>query len=407
MDVVALGIAKADAAKRYPPRLRALTRPQIAYPALSSETVTIGTAVSVGAATPAQTTGSIQTAPIAHPIFKGGVFANGFNTDRFTQLGWSLGNRFNNGWPSPGGYTGGGYPTGVEFLHYGSRFEIRLNAEASSSVFQIFIDDQPVASSALIATVSAGAATVLPVTFSGGTRLRRIRLEVTRQEALGAIIIAGTDMLAAAGKRTTPQGVVFGDSYADGANGVLALDTYAARLGKYLNADIWIDGQGGTGIVATGGGGTKDKYLGRITAAATDARLKPDFVILQGSTNDANGNEGTIPTAAPAAIAQVRSQWPAAKVVVTGLLYPRGSLGPGMATANTNMRAAALANADLFIDAQAEGWFTGNSTAAATNGSGNSDVFMSSDTVHGTAAFHDVVASMLARRTANYFASLG
>lgn len=294
----------------------------------------------------------------------------------------------------------------IEFVHYGSRFEVRFNGEASSALFQVFVDGAPTSATPYsITPASVGGSNLVPVTFSGGTKLRRIRLEFTRSVSLGGIIVASLDFIAAAGKHLQAQGLLIGDSYSDGANGVPSLNTYAYRLGKYLGCDLLIEGQGGTGFVAVSGSG-KSRYIDRIISAyANTPGLNPDFVFLQGSVNDANGNEVNLPTYLLPAIAQVRAYWPRAKIIMNNLLFPSGVPGNGMTTASTNLKAAA-SKVDLFIDPVTEVWYGGNSNAASPNGSGNSDVLLSSDGLHPTQVGHDMMASVLARRIVDYFNTL-
>lgn len=390
------GINRAIGDVRYAKRLSGTIIPLQVPPAIQVSPPTIGSLVTVGAAGVTATTGSSLTSPRNIPYHIGGVTTNGFNATKFTRAGWTLLDRFGGGLAaSPGGYTGGSYPAAVEFLHYGIGFELRFSAEGASNAFQVFVDGLPASASYLTVATSAGAATVMPITFA--TRAsRQIRLEFTRLMGIGAVIIAGDDLLAPSGRRLGPQIYVVGDSYCDGANGVGALDTWPVQLGRLLDADMWVDAMGGTGLVATGGGGAKAAYLPRVTAAGTELRLSPDLVIIQGSTNDANGVEAGVPAAGAALITQIQSQWPNAKIIVTGVLYPRGTLGTGMAADNASL--AAILGVDLFINPIAEGWFNGNTTIASPSGTVNSNWLMSSDGVHGTSDFHTLISSMIARR---------
>lgn len=408
MDVVTLGAAKADARKRYPSKARALARFTPRYPDLSPETVTVGTPISMGALGIMSVTGSTLTGAVMHPLYQSGIFTNGLNASRFRVGKWSLRARNTNyGLAASfgGTFNGGGYGTTLDFVHTGAALELRYIAEAGTATFHVDIDDQPTSAVAYSVTNGAGGSYLLPLGFSAGVKSRRIRIRSNRSMSMGGVVIAGVGALVAGGAPSGLVGLAFGDSYLDGANGVTTEDTWIQRMERYLGGEIWVDAMGGTGIVATGGGGAKAKYLDRITAAAGEARLSPDYVLLAGSTNDSNGQEVNLPTQAPLAFAAVRAAWPNAKIVVPGLTYPKGTLGTGMATANTNLKNAAIAaGVELFIDAQAEGWYTGTGNTASPNGNGNADLFASSDNLHPSPADHDFKARMIAARITDYFA---
>lgn|GEM_PF-2297797 len=400
----------------YSSRLRGFTIPTMTLPSVQAVPPTFGTAVSYGANSPASTNGSSLTNPVSYPYYRSGVFANGVDTTKFRPTGWTLLNRFNTGQAAlPGGtYNAGSYMAGVEFVHYGTAFELRFFSETTTPTFQLYVDNMPCSTTSVtFSGASAGGGYLTAVTF-GSAALRKIRVEFVRTLGFGGIVIPRLDMITAAPSLGLgPQLYVCGDSYSDGANGVTGLDTYAVKIGKYLQADTWIDGQGGTGFASNGGGGSKDKYLNRIIAAGNESRLKPDVVYLQGSTNDGGASYFALSgTECTNAIAQVRAQWPNAKIVVQGVMIPYGiaSYTAGNVANANNLKAAAIASgtgADLFIDAIAETWFTGSGNAGTPNTTGNSDIFMSSDGVHGTAAFHNVVANIVARRISDYILSLG
>ena len=345
-----------------------------------------------------------------HTYWVGGSGSGGVvNSARFARYGWTLVDRFNYGQArSPGGYTGGSYPAAVEFMHTGSVFELKLYADATSLGYRLFVDGQPVSTTQTSPATSAGGAYLLPVTFSGRAT-RHIRLEFIRSTGFGGVIIGPTRGLQAARPRPRKQVLLLGDSYADGANGVSALDTYAHQLGRYLDADLWVDAQGGTGIVANGGLGTKAAYLARLTACATETRLRPDIVIIQGSTNDGGGNESSVVANLTTIVAAVRAQWPNALLIVTGVLLPAGT-GHGsrtslINTADAGIITVAASRADLHIPPFTDSWYTGTGKVGSTAGNGNADFFLSSDGVHPSADGHDFIVKMLVQHLSGFLAA--
>lgn len=397
--------------------LRSLLRPVTTLP-VHPEPPTIGTMVDVTGKATTDLTGSTMAYPLAVPYYVGGVAANGENVRHFRSYGWArqpagsgaglaFGRSFH-----PSGFNAGGCPSSVEFIFDGPAFEFRLFAAYQDRVaFQIYVDDLPIADATVnIYGASLGHAYLIPVTFDTATT-RKIRIEFDRFQGFGGLVINNDEFTVATGSGKRLQGYACADSYGDGAQGIGPLDTYAMQLGRLLGLDMYVDAQGGTGFVAPSGTG-KTNYPGRIGPAANDPRLDPDIVILQVSTND--GNDATraaqVGPAVTAQIAQVRSQWPKAKIFIPGLML---MMDPTALTATnvTNMvgaRAAATASvggADLFIDPfpgqtaagqDVDGWYTGNSNTSATGDTGNTGRYRTTDNVHGNAAWHAMVSRTIA-----------
>lgn len=321
------------------------------------------------------------------------------NTAKFRFLGWPFKQRNAGGaigegsnFMSPSQF--GTFCNAIEFLYYGTALELCLWMDTGGYGYQIWVDGSPLTTSGQ--TLSGGTLSAsynLPITFSSAG-FHTIKVRFAGLCGFTGVSIGPQDTLlptAAADE----QIYLIGDSYVDGANGVAALDTYAHQFAALMGvADFWAEGQGGTGIVANGSNANKSAYQARIVQAGTLTRLSPHIVVIQGSTNDASQSPSAITSATQTAIATARSQWPAAFVAVTGVLLPSGSLSAGNIANNTAVKTGAT-GADLFIDAVADGWYAGAGTASAPTGSGNADIFLSSDTVHGTPAWHTFAAQML------------
>jgi len=384
----------------YDQRTYSRLKPRSSAPAIHSSPPTIGSLVDI-IGNQSGTTGTAIANAIRHNVYLGSTVST-FNSARYSLEGWtpSVRNVAGHFYAQPtapllSGVVRNGYqPTCVDFEYYGAALEIRMYAENGFG-YKLWVDDQPLTTTWVNPSITTGHVYLIPITFSGTAR-RKIRIEVTRQGGFGGLHIGPTDSLLSL--RTTPrmQFLLVGDSYSDGANGVGPLDTYAWQLGQWLGVDTWIDGIGGTGFSATGTAPGKSEYLTRIVADTGDSRLNPALVLLQGSVNDSSG---AVQSAVTAAIAQVRSQWPLAKVVVTGVMRPRdaASLVANDTACNTAIRTAALeiGGADIFIDPIADLWYAGTGRVGGATGSGNADLFMSSDLVHPSLAGHSFIAPTL------------
>lgn len=286
----------------------------------------------------------------------------------------------------------------IEVTFYGQKIEWRMFGD-SGGIYQLWADGSPLTARGVTGPGGTGHGYLLPIDF-GSAGLHQVRLYTNHGMGILGVNIGPTDTIRPG--RILPGGVLYGlgDSYSDGANGVTGLDTYPNRLAALLNTRrMFWNGEAGTGLTVDAGGSAskKDVYLARLVA---DTALvpAPDLVVVQGSTNDATATSGAIQTALAAVLAQVRTSWPQAFLVVTGVLQPTGSLSAGNVTNNTALRTVATGagGADLFIDAVADGWYSGTGNAGAPAGTGNADVFLMSDTVHPSQAAADFIGEMLA-----------
>lgn len=401
VDIVALGAAKVDAKRRYDRKAFSRLRPLNAFPTIHPSPPTIGALVDI-TGNQSGTTGSVITGAVLNKVYTGST-ASTFDNTRFSLEGWTPTVKQSAGFfyaqpaaPLISGSRQGGSPMAFEWELYSAAFDIRMYAETGFS-YRLWVDDQPVTTTATSPAVTTGHVYVMPITLSGYAR-RRYRLEINHSGGFGGLHVGPTDSLLSRRVTPRPQMLLVGDSYSDGATGVVSLDTYAYQLGILLGVDMFVDGIGGTGFVATGSATGKSEYLTRIVNAATgDARLNPQIVMLQGSVNDSSGS---IQTACTTAINQVRSQWPNAYIFVTGIMRPRQavSLITSDTTANTAYRTACTGVPDLkFIDPVVDLWYSGTGRSGATTGAGNADLLMGTDSVHPTQPGHDFIAPTLAQ----------
>lgn len=163
--------------------------------------------------------------------------------------------------------------------------------------------------------------------------------------------------------------VAIGDSITRGTN-VQPTQPWMWDLGRLLGCDdVWNAGIGGTSWTATDG----SQFGGNRLAEIAPLLQPNDVVVFFGSRNDPSGT-GPQLAAVQAAVTAALGQVAAVKNVF---------VATNMTVINTlaaSVIAGAAAAGRPGIDAS--GWITGTGTVAATNGSGNSDRYISSDTVH-------------------------
>lgn len=363
----------------------------------SPPTVTLG---SGGAAS------SISSA-VTVSVFNGTPGAGTVNTHgRFTMLGGPLTYRQVSGvscvqtWASISGQTG---VSSVSGWHYGTQMEWVLMGNGVG-FYRLWVDDQPVTVNMQSGTGGTAARHHLLVNF-GSSALRRVRIELDTQ-ALESVKIGPTDTWQRDDAPSGPKVLLLGDSYSLGTGATVASagHSYAHVLAQMMGwRDLLVAGSGGTGFTAAGSWGT---YATRLSSSLGSISGAPDVVILQGSTNDNSATAGTVTTAATSLVAAVRAAYPSAYVVVLGLLYDTSRSAASLTNHN---EVIAVSGADLVVNTVGgvEGaWWSGTGRVGATTGSGNGDVFMSSDAIHPTTEGHRYLASRLAARLRAAWTSL-
>lgn len=323
---------------------------------------------------------------------------------RFGHRGAPLANRATSGFQgtvaqSLSGSGGGGTPIAggsaylhsVEFIFDGSAFEFIAFADGTEWAYRLWVDGVPKATRGETQAGSNGNDNRLKVDF-GSRAQRLIRIDHFRSVGPIKVWIGPQDSISPAPPRSGKI-LIFGDSFADAANNVNALNVYSMTLVNLLGAgDYYIDGQGSTGFTSPGSA-PKTVYLNRINLVPDN--WTPDVILLQGSTND--GGSPNITTAAQTAIARCRARWPDAVLALTGLILPQASSSFSAGNQANNAALTALApSVDIFIDPVAKGWFSGTGWVGATTGIGNADIYRSSDSVHPTQAGHDYIAARIA-----------
>ncbi len=187
-----------------------------------------------------------------------------------------------------------------------------------------------------------------------------------------------------------------GDSFSAGANGLPAVanDTIPGRVAKMLGwSDVFNISEGGTGYLATNNG-TKYTFGQRL---ASIVAAQPDMVVYLGSVNDSQGNGFSSAQLTPAALATwqaLRAALPTTPVIAIGVTQGTSfDSSPGVFN-YTNVDYALQTAFNQWGDTNAYYipvagdplgmWITGTGKVTSTTGTGNADVYVSSDGVHPT-----------------------
>lgn len=275
-------------------------------------------------------------------------------------------------------FTRSGSQTRWSFMTDAPDFAIVTNNN-NNAPWRLLVDGQYITISATEGT-NAGSPVYyeLNYTAAGGRIPRKVTIEAAFCWPLIGVNTTATDSVWAPPATDNLRAIFVGDSITAGAigNNIPSLD-YPSQVGKFLGwNDVWNEGVGGTGYIASSGG-TQFSFLGRITDVTN---YSPDIIIVMGGTND-SGNSATVITAAVLTYLQaLRAALPYTPIVVTGIANSQSANAT-----NINAENAILAAFTAFGDANSYffpivtdpngAWFTGTGNIAAPNGTGNNDVY--------------------------------
>jgi len=194
----------------------------------------------------------------------------------------------------------------------------------------------------------------------------------------------------ASGARVMVQGDSFTAGYGLGTTDM----SYAGWVQKLTGwPDLWRCGSSGTGYVKDADRlALIDRWENDIVAQ------NPDRLILAHGINDTGTAPVDVAAAAATIIDGVRAARPKIEIIVLG---PWANRSPEFVSANhrgidTELQKVAEARGLRFISPMQELWITGNGYVGAENGSGNADIYISSDGLHPTAAGHEYLGRRLA-----------
>lgn len=298
----------------------------------------------------------------------------------------------------------------IEFETDASVFEFRLRCVTTSAMgYRVWVDDMPC--QAPVTGVGSGASEYrLKVDFSAWSnprQWRRVKIEFNTARVIGVTVSPDATIMPP-GTRRKPRCAVLGDSHTEGTQGLWTWTAWQHHMGVRLDWDVNSYASGGTGYLATGGGG-KVKYRDRIV----DIPNTVDVIIIAGGYND-------IGSFAPAAVQNeamllftaLQNSHPNARIIA---LSPFVSSGVTAADSRTAMRdaiqAACTAAGVAFIDVigypNRPSMITGTGKVGATNGTGNADIYVSNDGVHYSAAGYEFIGNYVASRIQEFYAAFG
>jgi lysophospholipase L1-like esterase len=288
-------------------------------------------------------------------------------------------------------------PFFTEFDFYGTKFE--LYTKGSGSTYRLRVDGQLVTASPANGPPSDGTLYHILVDFTsvGGAAHRRIMIEHRFDCRFGGIKIGPTDTIWPISRPRTYRVVWLADSICDGTGGTGAVTAWPFTIGQLLGwDDVILSAQGAVGYLADGGGGAKSTFRQRVI---TDViKRNPDIVVIQGGINDTSFTQAQVLAEARLLFDQIKSALPNVYLFVTSAYWPTGS--PTQAAQNVSAAIKQAAQErwkyTTYIDIMGEGWITGTGHVGGTTGTGNADIFTSSDSTHPTQAGQDYLARRFA-----------
>lgn len=260
------------------------------------------------------------------------------------------------------------------------------------SDFKIMIDGKHLRQTEFDRTLALTGSVYAEVNFPTATEVHRVRVFMGQLGFVQFLTPAAGTMWAAAPRDKV---LATGDSLMHGTGstsegGITAAtlcNLYAIITGK----EVWNFGEGGSGLQNPGGGSGVSKYgsTGRKAKYATMTDV--ESIIICGPAND--GNISTYPVATgrtemTALTTYLKTTFPDAPIFWFGVeAGPYPSIASDLNTLNAGLKAEAAAHPELiarYVDCRQDPslWIFGTGNLSAPDGSGNADLFQSSDIVH-------------------------
>ena len=300
--------------------------------------------------------------------------------------------------------------------------KISLFVSATNFMADLFIDGKPYASNpiTLAATTGYGAYGFQTITFpSAKPRL----IEWRSVSGLVGIYVAKPYRAWRPAPEANPKIAVVGDSYVlpttmnDASTGQVTAGNYLRgtyqRMTTLLGVTSLVtDGIGGTGYLAGGGSSlpyTHSSRLSWLTSAS------PDVIIIHGGGCNDLYNSFTVNqtiTAATSYFQGLRNSFPKARLIfVEGFsppVFTPATYNPNYIAIRQGVQAAVGISNMYYLDiATTRPSLTGSGYVTATNGTGNSDIYVGSDGAHPTIKGHEYIRNVLAGKIRRVLADDG
>lgn len=350
--------------------------------------------VAIGTAWAASTISGAVNLPYTTPLVR---FLGGNPAVRYSQAGYYQ----NATLPDSSGVQN---PFAVEFMHDGQYVEWSAKDAGASAYYRIMVDGQ-YATAAPQAGRNAADGANYRVKISFASRaVRRIRIELAYMP-FGGLDVGPNDTvwLPPAPRR---RAMILSDSYGVGTGAAGYVDAFWQPLAQILGwDDPWPNAENSTGYLNPGGGG-KETFGTRL--AATVVPYSPDVLVIWGGMNDTTTVNAAYTTSAlgaacTALYTAIASALPNCLLYVIGAPQPSGTVPSPLSGANAAILAAASAHAFVRGVVDPTGWITGTGKVGSTTGTGNADLYTSSDGLHPSSAGH----AYLGQRIASALIGLG
>lgn len=285
----------------------------------------------------------------------------------------------------------------------------------TSERYRLIVDGQYADATGVLTSQSTGVVhEYLQWTFA--TRAMRY-IEIEMQKTCGFIGLyrgaTGFNWKPPAAERF--RSVLLLDSYAEGAGATALGDGLGAVMADYLGTRHSNSGSPGTGWANTG---ATYRFHERIANGDLSLGGTPDVIATGGSYNDRGrtGFDGTpVQANCLTGLQSARALHPGVPIIVFGV-WPARS-GPGqigntsadIITPENAVQAAVAAFADpltRFISVSTIPVISGTGRVGATTGTGNSDLYTSSDDIHPPTAGHAFIGKWMADKVADALADI-
>lgn len=342
MDVVALGLAKADATKKYASlskqRAGALLSRfgelREAFPAVTIDapTVTHGTTDTVTGA---------QVSPQSDQVIRVGDPGSWSNaSSRLTVK----------------------YVHGLDFILVGDTVEITWFNGQAGTPYWIFIDGAPMTAAPVLNAGLTGSADIRTKMVFASSKRRRIEFYLAGNNGWKNLATPISAVIQPSPAR--PKVALIGDSFFAGSDTTFTpqLQTAAVVIGRMLGANFSIRGVSGTGYY------TSTNSYGSTARIAEVAAIKPDLIIISGSVNDDSHTEAGANAAAT--YAALAAACPGVPIIVFGPQPSNASdtVGQPRASRIADIKAAALAAPNVIAFLDMIGNASGTAAPAWVNG---------------------------------------
>lgn len=306
-------------------------------------------------------------------------------------------------------------PQRVEFVADSAKFVCRVSEAGSTSGFYRLIVDGQFASLTAVTPPHAGFNyLVVDFTAAGGRKPRNIIIELGGASTFGGCDVLITEGIYNPGGDAIIKAAVTGDSYAASGGIANSSDGWHIVMSDLLGLrNMESTAIGGTGLLTSSSSGTAITRVSDITNFAPDVV----FIILGG--NDTAFTQAQITAALVAYVQAIRAVPATAKSVIFVFGIMRGNYSPDMTAAVAAEQALQSGVTQLaqsgdkltfFLPVATDpngGWLTGTGNTTTPNGTGNDDVYISTDLVHPNEAGHVFLGHRAADAVQRFLAAQG